>query len=146
MLKRPAVALPSFSDCGGPFGGREGRLVNAAGLDDRERAALATLYCALETDLVLDLLGTPCPVVVEGPLATNPLYGRLLATLRPNSGMSLGDYRGSSATEGSLFLVGRTASPQLRAATPLELPDLDVYRTEWRADATAKLPSEDRPH
>lgn len=146
VLNRPAVALPSFSDAGGPFRGSEGRLVNADGLDDRERAALATLYCALQTDLLLDLLGTCCPVVVEGPLATNPLYGRLLATLRPNSGVSLGDYRGSSVTEGSLFLVGRTAAPQLRAAAPLDLPGLDVYRTEWRADATAKLPSEDRPH
>jgi sugar (pentulose or hexulose) kinase len=146
VLKKHAVALPSFASSGGPFGGHEGRLVNADGLDNQERAALATLYCALETDLLLDLLDTSCPVVVEGPLATNPLYGRLLATVRPNSDVSLGDYRGGSTTECARFLLGHAAASQLRKAAPLDLPHLDVYRTEWRADATAKLPSEDQPH
>jgi L-fuculokinase len=146
VLKKHAVALPPFATTGGPFGGHEGKLVNADGLDSQERAALATLYCALETDLLLDLLGTSCPIVVEGPLATNPLYGRLLATLRPSSDVSLGDYRGGSTTECARFLLGRSAASQLREAAPLNLPDLDVYRTEWRADATSKLPADDRPH
>jgi sugar (pentulose or hexulose) kinase len=147
VLKKHAVALPPFVESGGPFEGHEGKLVNAHDLDGQERAALATLYCALETDLLLDLLGTRGPIVVEGPLATNPLYGRLLATLRPSKEVSLGDYRGGSTTECARYLVNNTPAPaQLREAPPLDLPDLDGYRSEWRADATSKLPSEDRRH
>jgi L-fuculokinase len=147
ILNKHAVALPPFVKSGGPFEGHEGRLVNADNLDSQERAALATLYCALETDLLLDMLGTSGPIIVDGPLATNPLYGRLLATFRTSKEVSLGDYRGGSTTECARYLVNQTTgAAQLREAPPLDLLDLDGYRTAWRADATSKLPSEDRPH
>jgi hypothetical protein len=146
-LKKHADALPPFVKSGGPFEGHEGKLVNADNLDRQERAALATLYCALETDLLLDLLGTSGPIVVEGPMATNPLYGRLLATFRPSKTVALGDHRGGSASECARYLFRQTTgTAPLREAAPLDLPDLDGYRNAWRADATSKLPSEDRPH
>lgn len=114
VLKKHAIALPPFAKSGGPFAGHEGRLVNAQGLDSQERAALATVYCALQTDFLLDLLGNG---VVEGPLATNPLYGRLLATFRPTKAVCIGDYRGSSATECARFLARTPADARGRTLT-----------------------------
>jgi L-fuculokinase len=148
VLNKKAVALPPFVTSGGPFEGHAGKLVNADNLDGQERAALATLYCALETDLLLDLLGTSGPIIVDGPLATNPLYGRLLATFRSGKEeVSLGDYRGSSTTECARYLVKQTTgASHLRGAPPLELSQLESYRSEWRVDATSKLPCEDRRH
>src|SRR5262249_45251604 len=72
VVRQRALAVPSFASTGGPFVGARGELMNADRLDDRERGALATLYCALQTDFLLDLLGEPSPVIIDGPLTENP--------------------------------------------------------------------------
>src|SRR5262249_55151401 len=71
VLQKRATALPSFAGTGGPFVGLRGKLINAEHLDERQRGALATMYCALQTDFLLDLLGGPAPVIIDGPLAEN---------------------------------------------------------------------------
>jgi sugar (pentulose or hexulose) kinase len=146
VLQKRAVALPSFAGTGGPFVGQRGKLVNAEQLDAGERGALATLYCALQTDLLLDLLGAPSPVIIDGPLTANPLYGSVLATLRAApQGVSktetpvfAGDNR-AGPSECARFLLGHLPATQLRRATPLELPELEDYCARWRAEATRVL-------
>ena len=43
----------------------------------------ATLYLALMTDYLLEKLGAQADVIVDGPLAHNPVYGKIMAVLRP---------------------------------------------------------------
>ena len=154
VLEKRALALPSFADTGGPFVGQRGRLVNAEQLDARERGALATLYCALQTDLLLDLLGAPTPVIIDGPLTENPLYGPLLATLRAappsnakkaDTPVFAGDNR-AGPSECARFLLGHRPTTQLRRATPLDLPDLEAYRAHWRAEAASRSPDANPVH
>jgi hypothetical protein len=153
VLQKRAVALPSFAGTGGPFVGQRGKLVNAEQLDAGERGALATLYCALQTDLLLDLLGAPSPVIIDGPLTENPLYGPVLATLRAapkgdtkraDAPVFAGDNRAGPA-ECARFLLGHSPATQLRRATPLDLPSLADYRTRWRVEATSRSPYTNPP-
>jgi hypothetical protein len=148
VLQKRALALPSFADTGGPFVGQRGKFVNAEQLDAGERGALATLYCALQTDLLLDLLGAPSPVIIDGPLTENPLYGPVLATLRAapkgdttksDAPVLAGNNR-AGPTECARFLLGHSPVTPLLRATPLDLPDLETYRARWRAEATSKPP------
>jgi sugar (pentulose or hexulose) kinase len=131
VIRRQAMALPSFADAGGPFAGQKGKLVNAEGLDDIERGALATVYCALQTDLLLDWLGMADTVIVDGPLAGNPLYGGLLATLRPGASVFLGDSR-SGPAQCARILCSQVPALQLREARAFQCAEIDAYRTQWR--------------
>jgi L-fuculokinase len=153
VLENQAFALPSFAGTGGPFVGLRGKLINAEQLDEQQRGALATLYCALQTDLLLDLLGAPSPVIIDGPLTENPLFGPVLATLRtasktnpnPDTAVFAGDNR-AGPTECARLLLGYTPKSQLRAAQPLDLPGLADYRAKWRVDATSRFPHADQQH
>ena len=131
VLEKKALALPSFASAGGPFVGRKGELVNAEQLDDDERGALATLYCALQSDLLLDLLGTDDTVLVDGPLAANPLFGALLAALRPGSRVLVGDNR-AGPTQCARLLCGHAPSVHLREVETLGCAGLADYRAQWR--------------
>jgi L-fuculokinase len=104
-------------------------------LDDVERGALATLYCALQTDLLLDWLGMSGTVIVDGPLAANPLYGGLLATLRPGSSVLLGDSR-SGPVQCARILCSHVPTLQLREARAFQCTELEAYRTQWRYRST----------
>jgi L-fuculokinase len=143
VLDQGAMALPSFAGTGGPFIGRRGRLIDADRLDEQERGALATLYCALQTDLLLDLLGSPSSTIIDGPLAQNPLFGSILASLRAEStesthtnGAVLIANTRAGPTECARLLLGHSAKSQLTAAPQLEIPSLTDYRARWRYDAS----------
>ena len=82
VLSQGAIALPSFASAG-PFSGRPGRLEGVDALHGTQRAALATLYSALMTALLIESLGAAGEIFVDGPLARNPLFARLLAACVP---------------------------------------------------------------
>jgi len=153
VLQKRALALPSFAGTGGPFVGQRGKLVDTEQLDARERGALATLYCALQTDLLLDLLGAPSPVIIDGPLTENPLYGPVLATLRAAQQGDLKARETRTLTRQyspATIVPVRPNAPDscwdtapatpLRLATPLDLPGFEDYRARWRAEATSRPP------
>jgi L-fuculokinase len=89
------MALPSFAEAGGPFAGRPGRILQrgtavdagVSAVPERLRPALATLYCACLSALLVDDLAGPdavttvAPVILEGPLALNLAYGPAMAAL-----------------------------------------------------------------
>lgn len=127
-----AMALPAFVATGGPFTGRTGEIVRAEGLSAGGRAALASLYCALVTDVSLDLLGARGPIVVEGPFAENPLYAGLLAALRPDPVMVSGDRAGTVGGALALAAPGQTPAPRLAPAAPLAPAAVAEYRRRWR--------------
>ncbi len=133
VLARRALALPSFAS-GGPYPGQRGELRQAEGLTPVERAALATLYVALMCDLRLDDLDSHQPLVIDGPLAGNPVFAALLAALRPHAPVYLADRR-SGVIRGALRLAqpGLSFDPPAVASAPLELPELGAYREAWRS-------------
>ena len=132
-LAAGAMVLPGFA-AGGPFQGRRGAIIRADGLDGQARAALATLYVALLTDLVLDLLQSGGDIMVDGPLAQNPLYARLLAALRPASPVFLGAGDAGPIGGARYLLLGKAvAPPALRQAEPLPhfIPRLREEKRRW---------------
>jgi hypothetical protein len=81
--------------------------------------------------LLLDLLGTADTVLVDGPLAANPLFGALLAAFRPNSRVLVGDNR-AGPTQCARLLCGHAPSLHLREVEPLGCAGLADYRSRWR--------------
>ena len=132
VMAQGALALPSFAS-GGPYPGHQGELRDAGQLSAVERVALATLYVALMCDLRLDDLDSHQPLVIDGPLAANPVFASLLATLRPNAPVYLADRR-SGVIRGALRLAqpGLTFDPPAAASMLLQLPELGAYRALWR--------------
>jgi L-fuculokinase len=134
VIARRAMALPAFAS-GGPFAGREGRIIGAEGLSGSERASVATLYVTLMTELLIEALGAGGDVLVDGPLATNPFFGSLLsACLSRPVHLSSGD---SGNTRAACFLAGFTESPATptKVAAPIDLKELSAYRELWRREA-----------
>ena len=139
-LARGAMALPSFAEAGGPFPGRRGRLVDAGGLAPGERAALASLYLALMSDVSLNLLSSRGPIAVEGPLAQKH------ALRRPPRGPAAGP-AGPPLRRRRRHGRRRAAPRRPRAparsvppAAPLDDDRLGAYRDLWRARAEERGP------
>ena len=133
LLAGPCYALPAFSDQGGPFAGKAGCIVNEHGKDatPHDAATLAALYCALMTDLLLDVLSARGSIIVDGPFATNDVYIAALAALRPESPVLP-----SAETQGTSLGAAQLADPrwlaELPAAAPPAAIDLAPYRARWR--------------
>jgi L-fuculokinase len=139
VLAADAVALPSFA-LGGPCQGRAGQVLRAEALVPEGRAALATLYCALMADLILDRLGVAGgAILVDGPFAANPLFAAVLQSLRPADPVTASGTRGG-ITAAVLWLAGAVPPPEppVRPLAPLaEAAALRIYRDRWRAMLTA---------
>lgn len=133
LLAAPTYALPAFSDQGGPFAGRAGRIVdghgNAAAAADP--ATLAALYCALMTDLLLDVLSARGPIIVDGPFATNETYVAALAALRSQSPVLPSDETHGTSL-GAALLADPSWPAELPDPAPRPVLDLSPYRGRWR--------------
>jgi L-fuculokinase len=131
VLSRGAIALPSFASAG-PYSGREGGVEGAEGLDGAQRAALATLYSALMTSLLIESLGSAGEIFVDGPLARNPLFSRLLAACVPVG--TVRTHAEGGGTRVAAYLAGeRTpAADAPLSVAPLRLPGLLDYQSNWR--------------
>jgi L-fuculokinase len=133
VIAKRAMALPAFAS-GGPFAGREGKIVGGEGLSGSELASVATLYVTLMTELLIESLGAGGDVLVDGPLATNQFFGSLLSEClsRPVH-LSAAD---SGNTRAACFLAGFSDSPAAptKTATPLDLKELHAYRELWRRE------------
>jgi L-fuculokinase len=131
VLTLGAIALPSFASAG-PYNGRTGRIEGADGLGGAQRASLATLYSALMTSLLIESLGSAGEIFVDGPLARNPLFARLLAACVP--GGTVRTYPEGGGTRVAAYLA-RMRSPVAdvpQSVAPLRLPRLLDYQANWR--------------
>jgi L-fuculokinase len=138
VLQVGALALPSFAPAGGPFAGHAGRLIRAERLDDKCRPALAALYLALMTDLALDSLDARGEILLDGPLADNGLYARILASLRPGQTVR-GAARRGGIVHAALHLAHCPVETEQRATPALPLSCADALR-EYRARWQRELP------
>ena len=134
--------MPSFTDSGGPCpgtGGR-GRVLGAAPETPAARAALATLYVALMTDLCLDLLESRNRIVLDGGLVDNLRFAPLLAALRPAQRVLVSRERDGTAVGAALLWGWSERKDPVRAdlepVAPADLEGLGGYRQAWRTRLT----------
>ncbi|MGO9758058.1 MAG: FGGY-family carbohydrate kinase [Roseiarcus sp.] len=127
------MALPCFSGQGGPFAARRGQIRGR--LEHADRPALATLYLALMSDLMLTRLGAATgDLIVEGSLAANPAYCALLAALRPAQSVSAAP--DAAGTARGAALLAQRPPRDFRPPPPVPVDravvdGLDAYRAAW---------------
>jgi L-fuculokinase len=133
LLSRQVMALPSFSSAGGPFAHVEGRLISTEHLNTRQRASLASLYLALMTDYLLDLLDVRGAILVDGPLARNPVFLQVLSALRPAASVRVDTAAVPAVTAASYLAFGaRSQESYIAGAEGVNQPSLKDYRARWR--------------
>ena len=131
VLTLGAVALPSFASAG-PYSGRTGRIEGADGMSSVQRAALASLYSALMTSLLIESLGSAGEIFVDGPLARNPLFSRLLAACVPVGTVRTHAEGGGTRVATHLAGMRAPAADAPLTVLPLRLPGLLDYQANWR--------------
>jgi sugar (pentulose or hexulose) kinase len=132
VLSGPALVEPGFT-AGGQFPNHAGAIHGANDLGPPARAALATLYIALLSDNALDLLGASGDIVIDGPLGENALYPSILAALRPNSRIQLGE-PGAGTAGGALCLaLGMQSRPPALHVVEAgdQILDLAAHKRRW---------------
>lgn len=138
LIASGAMALPDFARQGGPFMGKTGRIVGSAPETPQGKVALATLYSALMSAYVLDLLQAPGDLIVEGGFNRSPAFAATLAGLMPGRNIVVAPTSGAAA--GAAMLANWNAKrepPRLSAAERWEIPGLAAYASEWRRLAEA---------
>jgi sugar (pentulose or hexulose) kinase len=133
------MALPSFTDTGGPFPwtGGKGGIAGAAPGQPGQRAALAVLYGALMSSAAIDVIGSANEIVIDGPFAADPFFPRLVAALRPAQRVRISPQPDGTALGGALLArwTPRDAPVPVTLADvePAGLSGLDAYAAAWRA-------------
>jgi sugar (pentulose or hexulose) kinase len=133
LVASGALALPAFADAGGPFWRREGRIEGPAPATPQASTALATLYVALMTKLMLEKLEAPGDWIVEGGFAKTPAFAATLAALAPERRVLLAASAGSAEGAARLARWGRPQRPaETRAVERWAIPGLADYERRWR--------------
>ncbi|HEX9169123.1 MAG TPA: FGGY family carbohydrate kinase [Roseiarcus sp.] len=133
LVASGALALPAFSDQGGPFAGRIGRIEGDPPATPKGRAALATLYAALMTAHMLQRLEAPGDLIVEGGFTRSPAFAAVLAGLMPGRRVVVAPMSAGAAAGAALLghWGERREPPRLDLARAWSLPGLDAYRGRW---------------
>lgn len=141
IVDRGVLAVPGFEPQGGPFRGCSGRVVDAQGpvawqaLHPSQRATLAALYAAQVSAWLVEQLGGPAPVVIEGPLAHNPVFAGVLAALCSPAQVlvSTDDLEGTA--RGAWMLTHWTETgisrPATAQAVAAAVPGLSTLQARW---------------
>jgi sugar (pentulose or hexulose) kinase len=124
-------ALPTFQKGVGPFPNAVGHWLSERPRDQFDRRAMASLYLALMSDTSLGLIGSRERLVIEGRFASDPVFTRALAALRPEQTIYLSQMQ-DTVPLGALRLAGAElpANAALERVEPLEI-DLRGYAKRW---------------
>ena len=143
MITQGIMALPTFTDSGGPIPdtGGKGRITGIPPATEEARASLASLYCALMMSESLDALHSQHTLIVDGPFSQNEVFLKLLAALRPNQPVMASQLRDGTATGAAcLALMPDGLLPkidiEMRHIPPDKIPGLATYQAVWRKSAT----------
>jgi sugar (pentulose or hexulose) kinase len=133
VIASGALALPAFSDQGGPFATRKGVIEGPAPSTPKARAALAAVYSALMTAHMLRRLEAPGDLIVEGGFARSPAFAAVLARLMGHRRVVIAPMSaGASAGAAMLAHWGEPhPPPRLEPASLWALPGLEAYRERW---------------
>ncbi len=142
MVAADVMALPSFSDTGGPMPGTglKGRITGPFTGSAESRVTIASLYCALMVAESLDAIASAHEVIVDGPFSQNEVFLALLAALRPGQTVLASQERdGTAAGAACLALMPDGKLPHIeiamRTAIAAEIPGLADYQKRWRERA-----------
>jgi sugar (pentulose or hexulose) kinase len=145
LIARDIHAWPSFAQQGGPFIGHQARVTErgvvidaAAVLSDEQRATLGALYCAQVTALLLQRLGGPEAVMLEGPFAANPVFTECLAALRPGKALHVSTDAIEGTARGAWLLARSASKPPWqvharRVAAPADAATVQAHHQRWLA-------------
>jgi sugar (pentulose or hexulose) kinase len=139
FIREGTMALPSFTDSGGPIPetGGKGRIIGPQPATDEARASLASLYCALMMSESLDALLSNHAIIVDGPFSQNEIFLKLLASLRPSQSIFASQLRDGTATGAAcLALMPDGLLPkidiEMRKVAPEKIAGLATYQSRWR--------------
>ena len=141
VVARGTMALPAFGADSGqvPGSAGRGRIAGPPPQSAEEWLALAVLYMALLTVSCADCLGESRRVILDGSYLGDPLYGSLVAALRPGA-ETLVNHESYGVAAGAALLCSheRRAQPAtLALGSPAILKDLTAlsnYAAQWRDD------------
>ena len=141
LLQRETLVLPGFAMHGGPFMGRVGRVQDVDGPFDpatrppAERATLAALYVAQVTAWIIAHLGGTAPVVLDGPMARNPVIRGVLAALLPPDALQVNVDELEATARGAWVLSRWTGTRAWRPRTELARAhatrELKAHHQRW---------------
>jgi sugar (pentulose or hexulose) kinase len=138
MVKNNVFAIPTFENGVGPFPKSVGRWVQRPS-DQIGRRAVAGLYLALMANTCLDMIDSRETLVVEGRFATDAVFTRALAALRPSQKVFLSDVN-NSLPYGALRLVDTGLAPSHVLTRVEPLPgDMTGHAALWRSTAQSDL-------
>jgi L-fuculokinase len=134
VIASGTLALPAFSDQGGPFASRKGVIEGPAPTTPKARAALATVYSALMTAHMLRRLEAPGDLIVEGGFARSPGFAAVLARLMPGRRVQVAPTSAGAAAGAAMLAHWDEPhrSPRLETAAAWNLPGLEAYRDRWQ--------------
>lgn len=142
LVAREVMALPSFTASGGPVPGTglKGKIMGSKPEGEKERASLASLYCALMVSESLDAIHSHGHIIVDGPFSQNNAFLAVLAALRPGQPVYASQARdGTAAGAACLALMPEGKLPHievpLRKIEPAAIPNLKLYQATWRRRA-----------
>lgn len=134
VIASGAMALPCFSGQGGPYATTKGVICGEPAT--RDRTALATLYCALVSDLMLTRMGAASgDLIVEGTFAGNIPFCQTLGALRPTQRVFAAENTAGTA-RGAAMLAQWPPSYHIAEPAPVDpisIAGLDSYRKAWTA-------------
>ena len=134
VIASGAIALPCFSGQGGPYATTKGVIRGEVAAGDR--TALATLYCALVSDMMLTRMGaTSGDLIIEGSFAGNLAFCQTLGALRPKQRVFAAEDAAGTARGAAMLAHWPPAYP-VAAPTPVpaaSIAGLDAYRSAWTA-------------
>ena len=135
------MAMPAFSDLGGPYAGRKGWIEGAAPATPPARAALATVYSALMTAHMLRRLDAPGEIVVEGGFNRTPAFAAVLSALMPGRTVLVASASGAAAGAAMLARWGEPCDPPgLAPAAAWMIPGLADYARSWERGLVQAAP------
>jgi len=147
LIQRGTMALPSFTDSGGPIpnSGNKGRIEGPLPASPAMRASLAALYCAQMVSEQLDAVASRQDIIVDGPFAQNGVLMAVLAQLRKGQKVMASDLRdGTTVGAATMALIddGRlpTIGLKLRPIAPVAADGLEAYHASWKEKAHACQP------
>jgi sugar (pentulose or hexulose) kinase len=139
LVDRGTMALPSFTNSGGPVpgSGGKGRIIGPLPQSAEQKSSLAALYCAQMASESLDAVGSKHDVVIDGPFSRNGVFVRILAALRPRQRVQTSDLRdGTTAGAACLALMPDGRLPHielsLKDVQPAQIGRFSDYWAEWR--------------
>jgi sugar (pentulose or hexulose) kinase len=148
LVFRRTMALPSFTDSGGPVpnSGGKGRIVGPPPQSREEKVSLAALYCAQMVSESLNAIGSRSDVIIDGPFSKNSVFLQLLAQLRPwqrffVSNLSEGTTAGAACLgmmhDGQLPIM----SLSLDEVVGSLIQGLDAYSKYWKRAIALNIPT-----